>query len=270
MTKKITPTYLLLILALFGTSVFLNKRISKPIIKVNKQESALNLETSFYKIGFAGYKRLISDLLWITTLLESDTTHYKQNDFNNWMYLRFSSITSLDPKFLIAYQFAGQYLSVIKDDVKGAIKLLKQGLEVYPNDYQLNFTLGFVYALETEEYDKAAFHLERIQDMPQAPRFIRSIIGKLKYEATDNLDLAFNLNLELYETTEDEYLKAKLKGDLYSIKATKDLDCLNSNKGNCSKVDFLGNSYEIQDGVWRAKVPFKEYQLYLNRKESQE
>ena len=90
-----------------------------------------------------GQKRVLADLIWIATLLESDVEHYKSDDLNSWMYLRFKTLFELDPSFLTGYRFAGKYLSIVKDDLEGAKEIFEQGLANYPQDYQLNLMLDF-------------------------------------------------------------------------------------------------------------------------------
>ena len=67
---------------------------------------------------------MISSLLWTHTLLFSDYEHYKNDDLDSWMYLRFNTITDLDPRMYEAYNYGGQYLSIVKDDVFGAKKFI--------------------------------------------------------------------------------------------------------------------------------------------------
>ncbi|MCO4755489.1 MAG: hypothetical protein KC478_13490, partial [Bacteriovoracaceae bacterium] len=155
MIKRIPIMPIFFAIVLFALAALLNRSIEKPPIVINKQDSAFNLQNSFYKFTFAGYKRLIADVLWITTLLESDTTHYKNGDLNNWMFLRFNSITTLDPKFLQNYVFATQYLSIVKDDPHGAAVIFERGINYYPNNYNLLFNGAFLYGFELREYAKA-------------------------------------------------------------------------------------------------------------------
>ncbi len=140
---------------MFTLSGALNNKLTKPPLKIDKQDSALNFSNKFLKIGFAGYKRLISDVLWITTLLESDLKHYSRKDLNNWMFLRFNSISELDEYFLQNYLFGSQYLSIIKDDIEGSKVLFERGLHYYPNNYHLIFNAAFLYAFELGDAEKA-------------------------------------------------------------------------------------------------------------------
>lgn len=237
--------------------------LAPPAIKVSKQESAINFNTDLVKIFSMGQKRVLADSIWITTLLESDVEHYKGDDLNSWIYLRFKTLFALDPKFLAGYRFAGKYLSIVKDDLEGAKEIFEQGLSHYPLDYQLNLDAGFLYGFEMGEFELAKKRYEIALQYPQAPDFLRSIIIKFDYESTQNRELTFKLLSETYKTLADgSHIKEKMKKDLYSLKAEIDLDCLNSGQTNCDQLDYLGNRYIKNEKGYSSKYPFKKYKLF--------
>jgi tetratricopeptide (TPR) repeat protein len=255
------------IFALLFTSGLINRSYKKPIIKINKQNSAINFNNYFLLFFAGGNTRLLADLFWITTLIESDLTHYKNNDLNSWMYLRFKTINNLDPRYLRAYQFGGKYLNIVKDDLKGAAEIFEAGLKRFPKDYDLNFDAGFLYAFELDEFQKAAELYSRIVNHPAAPTFLPTLINKLKYEQEKDLEYAYRINLESYKNTPEGHIKSKIKGELYSIKAEIDLKCLNGEDNkNCSRLDFEGNPYIYKDGSFTTSKPFIKYQLHFNKK----
>jgi hypothetical protein len=239
-----------------------NRNTKLDPINITKQDVALNLSSKFLSFFSLGHQLFLADLLWISTIIESDIDHYKNDDLNSWMYLRFNSIANLDPKFLLNYQFGVQYLSVIKDDNEGAINLLEKGLTFHPNDYSLNFTGGFVYAYEVKNYKRASELYEKIQNYKQAPPLLKSLAAKLKYESNGNLEETYSLIYLMYKSSEDKYLKEKFKKDLYSIKAEIDLKCLNSDRTDCDTKDFLENKYIKKGNTYVAPMVFNKYQLY--------
>ena len=245
----------------FTLAAALSLSTSKQAINIDKQSSAVNFSTDLIRFSLAGYKRLSADILWITTLLESDTDHYKNKDLNNWMYMRFSSILELDPKFLIGYQFGAQYLSIIKDDLLGAEKIFEKGLSIYPDNYFLNYNAGFLYAFELNKPAKAIKSYERILGHRRAPAFLPSLISKLRYKEHNDLHLVFELVQENLRNTKDELMKARLQTDLYAIKAEIDLKCLNDGETSCSQNDYEGAPYLFRDGRYHAQKAFKPYRL---------
>lgn len=258
------------LLILFFILIFfagiLKKQTTLGPVVISKQDSALNFNHKLIQIFSLGHTRLISDILWITTLLESDSTHYKNKDLNSWLFHRFNTISQIDPLFLKNYQFGGKYLNIIKDDSLGAEYIFKKGLENYPADYELNFNLGFLYAFDIENFSESYKYFNNIKDNKRAPRYIESLLNKLKYKSTNDLELAFDLTLLTYETTKDNHLKGKLEKDLYAIKAEIDLKCLNKTPTkNCSKVDYYGENYLFTNGKYKSKYSFKKFDLYRKK-----
>lgn len=257
----------IIILILYCASV-LNKNIPKPNLKISKQDSALNLSPYIIKVLDLGQQRLLSNVFWISTLIESDLEHYKNKDLNSWLFLRFNTISILDPLFKRNYQFGGQYLNIIKDDLYGAEIIFKKGLEVYPDDFELNFNTGFLYAFELQDYSKAIGVYEHLITLPRSPSYIKSILNKLKFQKTGDLSLAFTLVKKTLENAKSPILIEKLNADLYAIKATQDLECLNTNQDGCEIKDYLGNKYILKDEKWISKKDFVPYQLFNKKKEA--
>ena len=251
-------TLLWAVLFLFGAG-FLNEALIKPDLNIKKQESAVNINSDFIHFLNAGHSRLISDLLWIITLLESDHEHYQQRDLNSWMYLRFKTIMTLDPLFLQNYQFGGKYLSIVKDDIYGAKEIFDKGLTIYPDDYELLFNAAYLYGFELQD-DKVAYKLySKVASFPQAPPYIKTLAYKLKFESTQNLELALQFLKDSYLTEKDVYLKEKILKDMYAIQAQIDLACLNNNGINCNRIDMDGNKYIKSNGKFIATKPFIKY-----------
>jgi tetratricopeptide (TPR) repeat protein len=247
----------------------INLILKKPLIKLTKQDTAVNLNKNIFIFGSAGNKRLITDLIWIQTLLESDTEHYKKRDLNSWLFLRFNSIAALDPKFYENYLYGGQYLGIIKDDLDGANQLYKIGLKYFPDDYSLNYNAGFLNYYEIGNFQEGIKYLERIKKHPRAPLYIQSIINKLIFEVSGDKQEALKLLHENFNHTKDPTLKNRLYIDIYSLKADIDLNCLNAKKSNCERVDADGEPYISDKGSYRSKKPTAPYRLFRNQKQSE-
>jgi hypothetical protein len=241
--------------------------IQKPTITISKEVSAFNLDSRFLSIFSFGQKRLYSDLIWISTLLESDLEHFKNKKKDSWMFLRFKTISDLDPLFLKNYQFGGQYLSIIKDDISGAEKLMTKGLSFYRDDYILNFNLGYLLAIETDNYQRSIPYLERVLNNPKAPKNLKTLLTKIKYMASGDLNATYLLLKSFLETITEKTLIDKIKVDLYSVKAEIDLSCLNSSINQvCDTHDYKGLPYILKDGVYVTQVPFIKYKIHKKTK----
>ena len=265
-----------------------------PPIKISKQDSAVNFDDTMLSIFNLGQKRLIASLLWAETLIDSDIEHYKKNDLNSWLYLRFKTIVSIDPLFKEAYRYGGQYLSTIKDDIVGAEELYRRGLKIFPNDFFLNYYAGFNYFYEMGDFEKAKECYARIYHHPYARQiiFFDTLYARIASNSGD-LPTAFEVIKTLYDQApKDSPLKKDYGEMLYNIKAEIDLNCLNGidedlslhpdkqaqpvkkkkkkiNPATCAHYDFDGKPYiRRSDGTYVAPKPWTPHRIRKTRKEN--
>ncbi len=253
------------ILPLLVSLFLINKiNLDKPAINISKQISSINFDQNYLKVFNFGFASMLSSWLWVKTLLESDIEPYGKKDLNSWMYLRFSSIITLDPKFYEAYLFGGKYLSIIKDDLRGAEIIFNKGLIQYPDDFWLNINAGHNYLFEIGDPEKALSIYKKIQFGPMALKYfpiLPSIVSKLEKNRGDSVS-AFNLLQIAHGHQTNEKFKKYFEEKLYSFKAEMDLNCLNFGKLNCNRLDYKGNPYiEVEKGIFKAKDPWKTFQL---------
>lgn len=232
------------ILFSLGLANYISSQSTKPPIFISRQNSSINFDKKVWDLFHFGQKRLISSLYWIATILESDVEHYKKKDLNSWMFLRFETITFLEPKFLETYTFGGPYLSIIKDDIPGASLIYQKGLEHYPSNYQLLKNAAFHFHFEAEDYVTAARVLKLLKAQPNVNPLLLTSLARIE-SSQGNLDNAFIVLSEIYNQlkVKNNPLAYKILSNLYAIKAEKDLECLNLEKNNCNHTDLSGNKY---------------------------
>ncbi|MBL6988919.1 MAG: hypothetical protein ISR65_04040 [Bacteriovoracaceae bacterium] len=270
--KTTVFTILMIILPAIYIQYNVNIFFRKKSLDISMQELAANYDAKFLKLLSMGNRRLISSILWIQTLIESDIEHYKKRDLNSWLFLRFDSITSIDPNFYEAYLFGGQYLSVVKDDDFGAEKILLKGLEVFPKSFRLNYYMGFHYYFELYDFDKAYIYYHRILNHSKASRlpWLTSTVARLTASKGD-LNASYDLIRIAYDSAApDSVIKKKLGQHLYAIKAELDLRCLNDPEGagSCPYVDFYGNAYiknEVDGSQYKAQREWKNFRPFKKK-----
>jgi hypothetical protein len=247
-----------------GMAMILHQRTPRPILKISRQESAINLNRYFMKTISLGNKRLLSNILWIQTLMESDQEKYKKHELPNWMYLRFLTIADLDPQFYENYLFGGMYLSIIKDDLTGAADIYEKGLAYFPNDYDLNYHAGFNYYYEIGDEAKGYGRLQLIENHPRFPKGLKFIVRKLKFSMNHNYEDGIQFLTHSLSITKDQVLKKKLKSDLDSLIVQRDLECLNgASSQKCLRHDPHGVPYfQSIDGTWKSKDGFRPYKIF--------
>jgi hypothetical protein len=245
---------------------YLNQNLNKPKIIVPKQKSAVNINDQVLLVVSAGQRRLLSSFFWITTLLESDLDRFRSEqseDKYSWLFFRFKTIATLEPRFLNAYIFGGKYLNIVTDDLEGSNYIFMKGLETYPDNFELNYNLAYLLAFEMGRFKEAAFYYSKIVDDPKSPVHTRSLIAKLQYQSGTGLDEAYKAVLDLYQREKTDFLKVKYRKDLYAIKAEIDLNCLNLLKKGCSKRDFDSNPYLYGNGKYYSAKQYARYKLFI-------
>jgi lipoprotein NlpI len=202
---------------------------SKPKIVIDQQQAALNIKNSSLNLFHLGLKRMLSSVLWTKTLLDSDEAHYKNDDLNSWMYLRFNTMINLDPKFYEVYYFGGIYLSVIKDDDLGAKNIYDKGLTFYPEDIKLRFNAGFHYYYELKQTSQALEILKPLIDEPNLPFYARSLISSLASKE-QNTKLALYVLRRTLKTLKPGLLRDRVLQKIEEIKKRESLSSPPMNK----------------------------------------
>jgi len=183
-------------------------------------------------------------------------------DLNNWMYLRFLTISQLEPKFYENYLFGGIFLSILKDDLLGAADIYERGLLIYPTDYKLNYNSGFNFYYEIGDLNKGLKNFKNIENHPDLPHSIKLLINKIKFVVVKDYNIAIDFLKFQLETLGESSLKNKIQKDLYALHAMRDLECLNSKKIACSSVDYEGKRYVKINDHWHAPKKFIPYQIF--------
>lgn len=189
----------LVLLAATSTNKYLLK---KPVLVFSREDHSINFNSSVNYIHF-GLKRFYTSILWINTLLDSDLDRNFNKNKNSWMYYRFLTISELDSKFLENYQWGGQYLSIIKDDLLGAECIYKKGVLNYPDDYFLNFNLAFLYFNELKDAKASLPYLLRIKDNPKTPKYILSLIATLMQKSNVDIQTIIEFTNDAYRNNID-------------------------------------------------------------------
>lgn len=248
-------------LSFWMLAMIMHFQIKMPKVEVSKQDSAVNFSQDFLTYFSIGQKRLIADLLWVQTLIESDLDHYSKNDLNSWMFLRFNNIAKLDRNFYENYYFGGLYLSVVKDDIDGGITLLNKGSKLFSNDFKINFQLGYLYAFEKRDFKNAQIIYSRIKNSQEKPFYFDSLYGKILNNSLGPEEALSYSILSLNRAPKNSPIYEKLTKNIYQLKALIDLKCLNSNFNNCDKFDYFGNKYILKRKKFYSLIPQNDLNL---------
>lgn len=171
-----------IVLILYFLSTFFLVVVPRQKVVASNQQRVINFNPVLFSSFSLGYKRMLSSFYWIMAMIQSDIDRPRDKGNHTWMYYRFLLISHLDPYFYHNYSDGGLYLSVVKDDVTGAKKLIEKGLNIYKKDLWLNYFGAFNDFFELNDPQSALDKYRRIADHPRAKSFpfLKAIIEKIK------------------------------------------------------------------------------------------
>jgi hypothetical protein len=137
-----------------------------------------------------GYRELLADFLWIRVI------GYVGGDDDRAEGTRqlIEAIVRLDPMFERVYAWGGVAMSAVNTqastaDLLAAIRVLEQGMRLFPDNYEIPLRAGQIYTVELETTDPAqrrewdlagARYLERAVRIPGAPRNVATFAAHLR------------------------------------------------------------------------------------------
>jgi len=179
-----------------------------------------------------GYNEVLADLLWLRSIAYYADHLTSDNDLR-FLDRHLRNIEALDRHSKHIYRFGASMLVThtrrTNRDVLAAIRLMKQGARLYPDDWRLPLYIGAYYIGELRTRDKkqrARWRLEGAQwitraslvgaDAPWLPALAAQI-----YSEQGRRDLAIRHLQELYHTAQSEEMKLQIAGKLKHLRATK-------------------------------------------------
>ena len=217
-----------------------------------------------------GYNEAAADLIWVKTVvyfgrsLKTPTGDATERYSQNYLLIA----AALDPRFhrlytdgstLALFQSSGV---VTERSVNDAIKILERGTEVFPDDGEIFFSLGYMhyyemrpFLLKNEDPSKAEYHrtlgsqlIARSALMKNAPSYAALISNTLlSQEGLDDLLV--------------EHLKARLtmetNPDVRKVLAVK----LRHELGKAAIRDIARTDQLVAE--WRKKIPYIPFDFYL-------
>lgn len=178
-----------------------------------------------------GFDAIVADVYWIRAIQHFGGTRraaggdktYKQ------LYPLLDLATTLDPHFSIAYRFGAIFLSEPYPAGPGrtdqAIALLERGLAADPTRWQYAQDAGFVHYWWRQDYKAAAEWFDRASRIEGAPWWLRSMAASTLAEGGDRRS-SRQLWQQLYDTTDDTWVRNNAQLKLGQLSALDDIDAL--------------------------------------------
>ncbi len=178
----------------------------------------------YLKIASLGYRELIADLLWLQAIQVMGDK--KVSDENGrWLYRALDTITTLDPKFVRAYEAGGLALTTLVVLPQESNRLMEKGMVHNPTEWKLPFLIGINYYYELYDDAKAAEYISQASRLPGAPSTVATLAANL-FVSAHSPQQAVDLLADMYRNTTDESAKHMLEIRLKIVMTERDLHLL--------------------------------------------
>ncbi len=178
----------------------------------------------YLKIASLGYRELIADLLWLQAIQVMGDK--KVSDENGrWLYRALDTITTLDPKFVRAYEAGGLALTTLVVLPQESNRLMEKGMVHNPTEWKLPFLIGINYYYELFDDAKAAEYISQASRLPGAPSTVATLAANL-FVSAHSPQQAVDLLADMYRNTTDESAKHMLEIRLKIVMTERDLHLL--------------------------------------------
>jgi hypothetical protein len=184
------------------------------------------------KSATLGYDAIVSDLYWMRTVVYFGRQRLSKDTNKNYDLLSplLDLVTTLDPRFIVAYRFGAFFLSERYPDgpfqPDQAIQLLQRGADRNPMRWEFAHDIAFVYYFAHQDYASASQWFTRASEIPGAPVWLTSMAAVTLTRGGDREASRF-LWQELYEGADAEAIKDSALVRLMQLDAFDAIDELN-------------------------------------------
>lgn len=178
----------------------------------------------YLRVAALGYRELAADLLWLQAIQVMGERKLSE-ETGHWLYHLLDRITTLDPKFVRAYEAGSHALCILVVLPEESNRLLEKGMRHNPQEWKLPFLLGINYYFEMADDEKAAEAMAKAARLPGAPDSLARLAAKL-FVSARSPQQAVELLAKVYEETSDENVRKMLEVRLKESIVERDLHIL--------------------------------------------
>ncbi len=178
----------------------------------------------YLRMASLGYRELAADLLWLQAIQVMGEKKLSEEE-GQWLYHAVDLITTLDPKFVRAYEAGSHALCILVLMPEESNRLLEPGMKHNPQEWILPFLLGINYYFELGDDEKAAEAMAKAARLPGAPERLVNLAAKL-FVSAKSPQQAVELLAKVYEETSDENVRKMVEVRLKESIVERDLQIL--------------------------------------------
>lgn len=149
-----------------------------------------------------GFSSTVANYLWIKTVLYFGTHYETDRDFP-WLITMIDIVTTLNPYFYPAYEFAGVIIPQFTSNLDAARIILNRGITHLGNKrFSIPFYLAWIYHEKYGDRKTAAEYLIYASKNKNAPEFYTSLAASLLSKAGEK-ELALKFLVSAYHSSEN-------------------------------------------------------------------
>ncbi len=181
-------------------------------------------KTGFIKNIAFGYNNLLADMFWIRSVQYIGQHLISDNAFP-YLYHILDITTSLDPRFINAYNFGSFFLATWANDKKEGIELAQKGIKNNPENWEPAFELGFIYYM-AHDYENAYKYFSLANTLPGIPDMYKTFApyAKGKFASPDQ-------GIAMWEAvakmSDNQFIREAAKNNITVLTQKKNVDMLN-------------------------------------------
>ena len=211
-------------------------------------------KTSFIKKIAFGYNNLLADIFWIRSIQYIGQHMITDNAFP-YLYHILDITTSLDPRFINAYNFGSFFLAIYASDKKEGIELAEKGIKNNPENWKPAFELGFIYYMK-HDYENAYKYFSLANTLPgmqdEYKTFAPYALGKFA-----SPDQGIEMWTAIAKMSDNKFIIDAARNNIAVLTQKKRVDMLNQAVQTYKKRfhKFPSDLYELVGRGIIAKLP---------------
>jgi hypothetical protein len=173
-----------LLFALFGISVLQRIDLDQSDARqfASTEHLALLPSGDYLKPLVVGHAEVAADIVWLEFVQVLGSDDVREQDYQ-WMRHALDVVTTLDPKFVEAYDLGAVVLAELGKHVDWSNALLEKGMAANPAAWRLPFLLGFNHFFYLQDYGRAAMFLSKAARLPGSPAYVPELAARLYVQA---------------------------------------------------------------------------------------
>ena len=159
-------------------------------INIANLRKELEIGTRKSNLPAFGFDTVMADILWVGLIqYEGSLRTRKTEEVMDRLYLMYDQVTTLDPYFIVPYEYGG--MTFLAEKPEYALRILDKGIRYNPGtNWKLPYYAGMAHWLQiffkkNDNYGEAIRYFEMAREIPQHPAFLDRLVANLRREAKE-------------------------------------------------------------------------------------